>query len=83
MWNRIRRSLKRWWWLAAPLLDLYIALPFLRVRTELWVRHEERQTIQYAVLRIEFFGWRFSVGAYDTDARIYYRKRPHGDVTLN
>ena len=50
-----------------PLLHITIEIPFIRIRTQLMTQHlEKMETIEYLVLEIQLWKWRFDIRLYDT-----------------
>ena len=53
-----------------PLLNLYIEIPLITVRTTIMNKSCERMVVEYVSLRISIYKWSFEFELYDT-----YRRR--------
>ncbi len=60
-------------WNYLPILNLYVEIPFISVRTSLMNKSYETRDIQYIMLDVKFFKWSFSIKLYDIYRR--YRDR--------
>ena len=63
-------KIKKTIWNYLPYLHLYIAFPFFSVRTAIMWRQYDANTIEYIVLHIHIFKWKFEFRLYDTFIRI-------------
>lgn len=50
------------------MLDVYIKIPFVQVRTALMVRRYESRTFHYSIFHIQLWKWTFSIDWFDHDS---------------
>lgn len=58
-----------------PILHIHIELPLIEIRTLLMVEQIETLYRQYVVLEIHVWKWSVEFRLYDTDKRIYERRK--------
>lgn len=58
-----------------PILHIYIELPLIMIRTQLMAEQLDTLYRQYVLLEIHVWNWSVQFRLYDTDKRIYERRK--------